>query len=101
MKATSTLALCLSALWIGVACSSESEPESVGKKQLALLNCSTSQFGSACDPDGAVALLGECDGLCTFDKTSPSGKVVCTPISDLGLANLEHYLCGSGTTCTQ
>src|SRR5260221_9937878 len=96
------LLLCLPVLWIAAACSSESPPEPVSSThQRALLSCPTPQFGAACDPDGAAVALGECDGLCTFDKASPSGRIVCTPITDLALPNLDNYLCGAGTACTQ
>ena len=89
------LVLGLSSLSLWAACSSDQEPESVGETQQRadLLACPTPQFGMACDPDGNTAVLGPCEGLCGFDETSPSGKIVCIPIVDLGLLNLDDRLC--------
>ena len=108
MRARSTtLVISLSAVWIWTACSSESppepgNPEGVQKtSERVQLSCPNARFGAACDPDGDTPTFGECDGLCTFENPSPSGRVVCTPITDLALPNLEHYLCGSGATCTE
>src|SRR6478735_3485563 len=92
------LLLSVVAMWATAACSSEPESEHVGQSSQAavLLNCANTQLNTACDPDGATTTLGQCDGLCTFDPTSPSGKLVCRPIVDLGKSDLAGYLCGSG-----
>ncbi|HWZ88017.1 MAG TPA: hypothetical protein VNW92_04185, partial [Polyangiaceae bacterium] len=102
MKALSrvSLLLLLGASVLAACSSSDPEPSVAQSREALLLPCPTPQFGMACDPDGA-GVLGECDGLCGFDATSPSGKIVCNPIATLGVPNLDHYLCGSGTSCTQ
>ncbi len=67
----------------------------------ARFECPPVRFGMACDPDPSGSSYGECDGLCTFDTSSPSGRTVCVRIAELGMPHLENYLCGDGPACTQ
>src|SRR5262245_14921782 len=76
-------------------CSTDDEPKEPIRQSLqtALLSCPTPQFGGACDPDGSGTLFTECQGMCVSSTDSPSGQIVCRPISELGLQNLAGYLC--------
>jgi hypothetical protein len=63
--------------------------------------CRAADLGRACDPDGAGADQGDCDGVCVFDSDTSVGTIVCIPISILGIQSLEHHLCGTGAECSQ
>lgn len=81
------------------ACSSDDLP-SASASESVLVPCPESQYGRACDPDLEGTEYQRCDGLCTFDKDE-AGSIVCVPIADLGIASLEHYLCGAASACSQ
>src|SRR5262245_34994162 len=91
------------AVWLSGGCSvSDERREPVGAQRLPdPVNCPTAQFEQACDPDGTGTQYTECQGLCVSSPDSPSGQIICRPISELGLANLAGYTCGSGPKCSQ
>src|SRR5947209_2698201 len=60
----------------------------LAKSRQALIagSCNAYSFGVPCDPD-TDGPLTECQGVCSPDATD---TMMCTPISDLGLATLDN-----------
>ena len=94
---------CVVAAFSIAACAEEREPEqSVVLPQTLRIACAATNHGLACDPDGLLGPLSECQGLCTLDPVGTAPSRVCVPITELGIANLQRYPCGfplCGNTC--
>src|SRR6266851_5214495 len=102
-KPSRTLLVVGFALLLAAACSSDDgQGSGRGQEPLGTVSqyltgkCQTQTFQLPCDPDDAGPLT-ECQGVCSHDLT---GKMVCVPIADLGIPNVDGRLCGDDTTCS-